>query len=115
MAVALKTIQVIEAERLMASAARMGKYILKRLGELDEKYPQIVGVDGLGLMLRVELDTKAHRDWVVRRAFEAGLLLLGCGTKTIRIAPPLIIGQDDADVGLDILDRVIAQLTGYGK
>jgi 4-aminobutyrate aminotransferase len=41
-------------------------------------------------------------------AFERGLLILGCGETSIRLAPPLIVRQEEADVALDILEECIA-------
>jgi len=111
MAVGLKTIEIIEKQKLMDNAKKMGEHFLKRLKELKEKYPKkIVDVDGLGLMLRVEFTDKKQRDFVEIEAFKNGLLLLGCGFKTIRIAPPLIITKQEADQGLDIFERVLKRV-----
>jgi len=111
MAVGLKTIEIIEKEKLMDNAKKMGEYFFKRLKELREKYPEeIVDVDGLGLMLRIEFNDEKQRDFVEEEAFKEGLSLLGCGFKIIRIAPPLIITKKEADQGLDILDKVIRKV-----
>lgn len=108
MAVGLKTLEIIEKEKLMKNATMVGKHILNRLKELQSSYPDMItGADGLGLMLRIDFDTKKDRDNVVQAAFKKGLLVLGCGEKNIRIVPPLIIKKDDADMGLDILDNAI--------
>lgn len=108
MAVGLKTIEIIEREKLMENATVVGKYILKRLKEMQSSYPdRIIDVDGLGLMLRIDFDEKGNKDKVEQKAFENGLLLLGCGKKSIRIVPPLTIKKDDVDIGLDILNDVI--------
>jgi 4-aminobutyrate aminotransferase len=40
--------------------------------------------------------------------FERGILFLGCGPSTIRIAPPLIVTRDEADVAMDALEESIA-------
>jgi len=50
----------------------------------------------------------AERDRIVELAFERGVLFLGCGPSTIRIAPPLIVTKDEADVAVDVLDECIA-------
>ena len=44
-------------------------------------------------------------------AFRRGLLLLGCGKSTIRIAPPLVLSPYDVDTGLDIIDGCLTELT----
>ncbi len=111
LAVGLKTIEIIERDKLVKNAYRMGKYIVDRLKNLKERYPEfIVDVRGLGLMIGVELDTKDNRDFIEEKAFKDGLLLLGCGEKTIRIAPPLNITEEEADKGLDILEAQINRL-----
>jgi 4-aminobutyrate aminotransferase len=49
------------------------------------------------------------RDRIVALAFERGLLTLGCGRSTIRIAPPLSISRAEMDEGLVILEEAITQ------
>ncbi len=75
-------------------------------------------VRGRGLMIGVELvlDQKtrerAHdlRDRVVDLAFEKGVLLLGAGENTVRIAPPLLIDQQQAEFAANVLDECITQV-----
>jgi 4-aminobutyrate aminotransferase len=111
LAVGLKTIEIIEKEKLMKNAKKMGKYFMKRLKELQQKYPEkIVDVRGVGLMIGVEFKDKKRRNLVVQQAFKQKLLLLGCGFKTLRIAPPLIIREDVADHGLFILEKIVKDL-----
>jgi 4-aminobutyrate aminotransferase len=108
MAIGLKTIEIIEKEKLVKNSEKMGKYMIKRLKEIKEKYAgDIVDVRGLGLMIGVEFRDKKRRDFVVKRCFKDGLLVLGCGFKTIRFAPPLIIDQEDIDKGLEIFDKAV--------
>ncbi|HLC59575.1 MAG TPA: aminotransferase class III-fold pyridoxal phosphate-dependent enzyme [archaeon] len=111
LAVGLKTIEIIEREKLLKNAEDMGKYILKRIKDWEKDYQGVVvNTNGLGLMLRVEFDTKENRNFVEDKAFKDGLLLLGCGQKTIRLAPPLSIMEDDIDKGLDIMENQIKKI-----
>jgi 4-aminobutyrate aminotransferase len=50
----------------------------------------------------------AERDRIVEQAFERGVLFLGCGPSTIRIAPALVVTKDEADVAVDALEESIA-------
>jgi 4-aminobutyrate aminotransferase len=50
----------------------------------------------------------SERDRIVQLAFERGILFLGCGPSTIRIAPPLVVTKDEADVAMDALEESIA-------
>jgi len=111
MAVGLKTIEIIEKERLLKNARVMGEYFLKRLKEMQEKYPdKIIDVRGLGLMLGVEFKDEKRRRFVVQEGFKKRLLLLGCGYKSVRIAPPLIIEKDIADHGLYVFEELVKDL-----
>jgi 4-aminobutyrate aminotransferase len=111
MAVGLKTIEIIEKEKLIENANVMGNYIMKRFKELQERYPKkITDVRGLGLMIGVDFENEKQRDLVVEKAFKNKLLLLGCGFKTLRIAPPLIIKEDEANQGISIIEKIIKDL-----
>jgi 4-aminobutyrate aminotransferase len=46
---------------------------------------------------------------IIRRAFERGVLVLGCGESTVRLMPPLIVGREQADFALDVLDRCVSE------
>jgi 4-aminobutyrate aminotransferase len=50
----------------------------------------------------------SERDRVVEQAFERGVLFLGCGPSTVRIAPALVVTKDEADVAMDVLEESIA-------
>ena len=116
-AAALATLDLVE-NGLMQNATRVGKVLLDGLHVLAEKHDIIGDVRGTGLMIGVEFvadkRTKEPLHGIVPQielaAFKKGLLLLGCGQSTIRIAPPLIIDEADAAIALRILDEVLAEL-----
>jgi len=113
-AAALATIKLIES-KYMQNAARMGEFLLKRMADWPSKHKIVGDVRGRGLMIGVELvldrETKerAHdlRDKVVDLAFEKGVLLLGAGENTVRIAPPLLIDQKQAEFAANTLEDCI--------
>ncbi|HZP01407.1 MAG TPA: acetyl ornithine aminotransferase family protein [Terriglobia bacterium] len=115
-AAALETIRLLE-EKYIANAARMGDYILGRLADWKAKHPIVGDVRGKGLMIGIELvksqDTREpHPEAkmrIIRRAFERGVLVLGCGESTVRLMPPLIVGREQADFALDVLDRCVSE------
>jgi 4-aminobutyrate aminotransferase len=117
-AAALATIELIESE-LMANSAKVGAYMKARLDEFPKRFPIVGDVRGLGLMLGIEIvrDQKMKerapdlRDKIETLCFERGLLVLGAGPNTIRICPPLVISQDQADFAVDTLAEVIATLS----
>lgn len=113
-AAALATIELIKDE-YMLNAVEVGEYTLRRLEELQSRHPSIGQVRGRGLMIGVEFvqdrETRQPdvelRDRIIHLAFQSGLLLLGCGKSTIRIAPPLSISKGEIDQGLIILEEII--------
>ncbi len=108
LALGAKVIEIIKKEKLLRNAERMGKYFMKRLKEIQQKYPaKIIDVRGLGLMIGVEMNNKAREEKIVHEAFKQKLLLLGCGEKTIRIAPPLIIERETTDKGIEIFENLV--------
>jgi len=110
MAVGLKTIEIIEKEKLLKNSERMGNYMMKRLGEIKDKYPgEIIDVRGLGLMIGAEFNDKERRDCVELECFKNGLIVLGCGSKTIRFSPPLIITKEEVDKGLDVFECCVGK------
>jgi 4-aminobutyrate aminotransferase len=116
-AAALATMDVLEREGT-SNAAAMGDYILQRISAWPKKLDLVGDVRGRGLMLGVEIvaDKKtktpggAERDRIVELAFERGLLFLGAGPNSIRIAPPLVVSREQIDVALDILEECIASV-----
>ena len=114
---ALATLDLVEKE-LAANAAKMGERLMKGLRELQKKHAVIGDVRGLGLFIGVEFvkDRKTKEpagDLVAeleQLAFTKGLLLLGCGKSTIRVAPPLVLTAYDVDKGLEIFDACLTEL-----
>jgi 4-aminobutyrate aminotransferase len=114
-AAALATLDVIEKEGLLRNAAEVGDYIMKRIADWPTCHRLVGDVRGPGLMIGVEIVkdkyTKEYggleRDQIVELAFQRGILLLGCGPSTIRIAPPLVVTKDEADAAIDVLEECI--------
>ena len=114
-AAALATMDILEREGI-ANAATVGGKMLERLHPWVDKHPMVGDVRGRGLMIGIEIvkDKESRtpvgpiRDRIVDLAFERGLLILGCGETTLRLCPPLIVKQPEADIALDILEECIA-------
>lgn len=112
---ALKTIALLEGG-LVENAKVVGKYLEDGLRRLEARYDCIGDVRGMGMMLGVEFVTDREtlkadpelRDRIEMACFERGLIILGCGTSTIRWSPPLILSRENVDVALDIFDAAIA-------
>jgi 4-aminobutyrate aminotransferase len=115
-AAALATLDVIEKEGLLQNSREVGEHMMKRMADWPKKHRIVGDVRGRGLMIGVEIvkDQKtreygaSERDRIVEQAFERGVLFLGCGPSTVRIAPALIVTKDEADVAMDALEESIA-------
>jgi len=117
-AAALATLDVIEKEGLLRNSQEVGDHMLQRMADWPKKHKIVGDVRGRGLMIGVEIVKDqatreygaSERDRIVEAAFERGILFLGCGPSTIRIAPPLIVTKDEADVAMDALEESIAAI-----
>ena len=115
-AASLATLRLLE-NGYIANAARMGEFILRRISDWPQRHRIVGEVRGRGLMIGVEFvrDQKTKekapdlRNKIVQSAFEKGLLVLGSGDTTLRICPPLMIDEEQADCAIRILDDCVAE------
>jgi 4-aminobutyrate aminotransferase-like enzyme len=115
-ATASKVIQIIEEKNIIANAANIGKKIIEGLRNIQAKYPQVISdVRGQGLMIGVEIDIS--RDKLAGKVFatrcvEKGVYVGYCGVNqnVIRIEPPLIITQSQADIIVNTINEVAEEV-----
>ncbi len=114
-AAAMTTLDIIEREG-MANAAKVGAAMMQRLQQWPARHRIVGEARGRGLMIGIEIvrDQKtreaapAWRNRIEELAFERGLMILGCGETSLRLSPPLVVRQEEADIALDILEECIA-------
>lgn len=105
-------------EELTANAAKVGAYLMNGLKALQTRYVQIGDVRGRGLMLGIDFvkdrttkePAKDLANSIMEEAFKRGLLLLTCGASTIRLCPPLILTEDQADEALALFEATLQAL-----
>jgi 4-aminobutyrate aminotransferase len=115
---ALQVIDIIKEEKLMENATRQGAYLMKRLKEMQQKYPIMGDVRGKGLMVAVEFvkdpETKEPAgqevEDITNKCFKRGLAIITAGKSTMRFAPPLIIAHDLIDEGLEIFEGAVKEV-----
>lgn len=114
----MATIEVIRDENLLSNTNKVGDYLGQRLNELQEAYPGLDNARGLGLMRAIEFvkdkesrtpDPK-NRDKVIEKAYKNGLVLLPCGTSSIRFIPPLIISREQMEAAMDVFCETVADV-----
>ncbi len=116
-AAALATIYLVE-NGYMQNAARLGEMVLTHLKQMENRHRCLAYARGRGLMIGVDIVRGRNKDQqhpelrsrIIQEAFNRGLLLLPCGESSIRITPPLCINEAQMDVGLKVLNEVLATL-----
>jgi 4-aminobutyrate aminotransferase len=106
-AAGLATIELLETS-LLANTARVGARLKQALADKLAGSQAVTEVRGVGLMLGVELATPELSSAVAQLCFKRGLLVLECGKKTIRLSPPLILTEDQADAVAEAFARAVA-------
>jgi 4-aminobutyrate aminotransferase len=115
---ALATLEVINSEKLIENAVKMGGVAMKRLEEMKQRYEIVGDVRGKGLFIGVEIvkDKKSKErgvreaQAVARACFKDGLILITAGRNTMRVIPPLNVARDELEEGLDVMEGAIAKV-----
>ncbi len=106
-----KYLEIMEEEKLVKNARRMGEYLHKRLLELQDEFPEVTNVRGKGLMCAFDLPSSKRRDAVIDTAFEKGVIILGCGESSMRFRPHLVICNEEIDKGIEVFQEAIRETT----
>jgi acetylornithine/N-succinyldiaminopimelate aminotransferase len=109
-AAALAVIDVIETEGLVARSAEAGEKLITALSSATAGNRAVGEIRGLGLLIAIEL----AGDWaaeIVRKALEKGLIVNNVAPNAVRLAPPLMVSDDQIEQAVEILTGI---LSGYG-
>jgi 4-aminobutyrate aminotransferase len=106
-AAALATIEVVESERLLERANRLGAHALERLRAMKSRCAEIVDVRGVGLLLAVELAEADIAEDVMYRSLAKGLSFKVGQGNVIVLAPPLVIDERELDHALSVVEEAI--------
>jgi 4-aminobutyrate aminotransferase-like enzyme/Ser/Thr protein kinase RdoA (MazF antagonist) len=118
-AAGLAVLDVVEEERLQEQALRVGRHLIDGMRRLQERHAIVADVRGAGLFLGVELvrdreslePAAEEADYVVNRLRERGVLTGTDGPhhSVLKIRPPLVFSEADADLLLDTLEEVLGE------
>ena len=116
LAAAIATLDLLEGG-LTANAKKIGDHIFSRTADWTKKFKIVGDVRGRGLMIGIEIvrdqRTKERaadlRSAIVDMAFHKGLLILGAGENSLRLSPPLIIDEEQADFAVRTLEECISE------
>ena len=101
-----KIMEIIEEDDLCNNAAYVGEYLQNELINIAERRPVITNVRGRGLLTAFDLPDKETRDEFIKLGLAQNVMFLGCGNRSIRFRPALIIDKRHIDDGLTILENI---------
>ena len=102
-----RILEIIEEDNLVERAAELGQHLQQRLHHMAAECSSVEQVRGRGLMCAFDMATPVMRDQVLERAFEEGLVVIGCGERTVRFRSPLTITEEQIDQGTAMLSQAI--------
>jgi 4-aminobutyrate aminotransferase len=111
-AAAIATINVIKNKKLVENAENLGKILKKALLKLQQKYPVIKEVRGLGLMIGVDFQSSEITKKVMNYCLENQLVLISTGGDgtVLRFIPPLIVKRSEIKTALEIFEKALCQI-----
>ena len=106
-----RILEIINEENLVQNAYTVGAHLLGKLEALQQEFPGLVSnARGRGLLCSIDLDEAQNRDQLRSKAYEEGLILIGCGDRSIRFRPPLNITKREIDDGLNIIHQALVEI-----
>jgi L-lysine 6-transaminase len=110
-----RLLEIIERDGVFDQVAATGAWFLTELQEVGGRFPGLVSnVRGRGLMCAFDLPGTAERDSLLSIMREEKILLLPCGSRSIRFRPALTITTEELSTGLKGLDRGLSRLGNTG-
>ncbi len=108
---ATKYLEIIEEDKLLENVKQQGKYLKSRLLELENKYPELISNSrGRGLLCAFDMPDSETRKTFIRSSLNEGLLILGCGNKSVRFRPALNVTENQLEEGLFVIEKVLQKI-----
>jgi L-lysine 6-transaminase len=106
-----RILEIIHEENLIDNAKDVGEYLLKKLNELQDEFPDLVSnARGRGLMCAFDMPSADIRARFLKMVYRNGAVMIGCGERTVRFRPPLTITKDEIDEGMEIIRKTLNEL-----
>jgi 4-aminobutyrate aminotransferase len=113
LAALLETIKLLEGG-LMANAEARGHQLMDGLRPLADRFPGLVkDVRGKGLMIGIQFDSGDTAEAVQMQAFDRGLLVLEAGDDCVRMSPPLVVTEAEAETAIRIFTESVAHVATH--
>jgi L-lysine 6-transaminase len=107
---ATQILQIIQEDNLCAKVTDVGQYLKENLENLARKYDKISNVRGKGLLCAFDFPGTEMRNLFIKKGLAENVMFLGCGPQTIRFRPALIMEKTHIDLGMEVMDKVLAGL-----
>jgi L-lysine 6-transaminase len=106
-----KYLEIIRDENLVENARVMGDYLLRQVQELADEFPQVItNARGKGLMCAFTLAEAQMRDVLKQKCYDEGVIIIGCGDRSIRFRPALNVTTDEIDMGIKVIKEQVKEL-----
>lgn len=102
---ALATLNTIETEGLVERAALLGERILAGFKHSLADISHVIDIRGMGLLIGIELDANCKE--LVQQALDAGIVINVANDNRIRLLPPLILSDDEADMIVEKVSNIV--------
>ena len=122
-AAALASLKLIQEEKLVENAAKMGEILIPALQEIQQQHPEVLGVvQGKGLVAGIQCVKSGTKEpdselavKINERCFQKGLLMfapVGVGGECLKIAPPLCITEEQLREGITTFAEAVEEILG---
>lgn len=108
--VANTVIEQIDDNNLVARAGELGERILSKLSASLKNCESVISIRGKGLMIGIELNQNCGQ--LMQTGIDAGILINVAGGNVVRLLPPYILSDEEADQIADMVSRLILDFTG---
>jgi len=105
-----KYLEIIEEDNLVENSAKMGKLLLDGLREIETEHEIVTNSRGAGLMCAFDLPDGYCRDCFLKACREKGMIVLPCGTRSVRFRPSLNVEASHLERALAIIDEVLNEM-----
>lgn len=109
---ATRILEIIVEEQLVENARVRGAELLKGLEGIQSRHPVVDNARGQGLMCAIDLPDAKTRDAAIKRCFADGMLVLACGTRSLRFRPALNVTAEIVAEGVTRLETAIKAVAG---
>lgn len=109
---AQRYLEIIRDENLVENARIEGDYMINQVHALAEEFPNVISnARGKGLMIAFTLTEAQMRDVLRQKCYDEGLILIGCGDRSIRFRPALNITREEIDMGMKVIREQVKELS----